>query len=111
MGKKGAKGTPEGAAAAAALVAELGAMGDVRSRKMFGGHGVFCDGVMFALVDSEGGCFLRASEATAADFERAGSGPHGKMPYWRIPAGVRADPAALDEWASRALGIARAAAR
>jgi DNA transformation protein len=73
------------------LLDELTPLGDVTTKKMFGGYGVFEDAVMFALVDSSGGAFLRADETTAARFEEAGSEAHGRMPYWRIPHAVLDD--------------------
>ena len=32
------------------LMDRLGSLGDVRARRMFGGHGVYLDGLMFGLV-------------------------------------------------------------
>ncbi|MBT8197628.1 MAG: TfoX/Sxy family protein, partial [Acidimicrobiia bacterium] len=84
-------------------------LGDVTIRKMFGGHGVFADGDMFALVDSAGNPFLRADEMTSGPFEAAGSARHGGMPYWSIPPAVLDNDDDLVAWARIALGVARAA--
>ncbi len=54
MGQKGAKLTPEATALADTLVDKLATLGDVSSRKMFGGYGIFESGSMFALVTSDG---------------------------------------------------------
>jgi DNA transformation protein len=111
MGERGAKASAAGAAATAALVEALQPLGAVRSRAMFGGHGLFEDGVMFALVDSGGDAFLRADEALRPDFEAAGSTRHARMPYWSVPADVLEDDAQLLDWGGRALTAARAAKR
>ena len=109
MGEKGARQTAAGAKAAEGLVDDLQALGDVTAKKMFGGHGIFLDGTMFALVDSAGGTFLRGDDTTAGDFEAAGGARHGRMPYWRIPSAVAGDPDSLVVWARRALDIANGA--
>jgi DNA transformation protein len=56
----------------AGLVEELlQPVGPVEVRAMFGGHGVFLDGVMFALIAHEV-LYLKADDGNAAMFERAG---------------------------------------
>ncbi len=111
MGEKGARQTAAGAAMAERLRDDLAALGNVTTKKMFGGHGVFEDGIMFALVDSQGTPYLRADDATSSTFEQAGAQRHGKMPYWTIPSPVLDDERTLVEWADRALGTARTAKR
>jgi len=111
VGEKGARRTEIGAAAAAALLGDLSALGPVQMRPMFGGHGLFVEGVMFALVDSSGGCFLRVGPSNVAPYDAAGSAAHGRMPYRRIPETVRADDRQLLEWARLALHVAGAAKR
>lgn len=109
MGEKNAKLTGGATESAERLVDALGSLGDVTSRKMFGGYGVFCDGVMFALVDSTGLAHLRTDASSTSAFEAAGSAKHSRMPYWSIPAGVLGDPGKLVEWGTEALGVAKAA--
>jgi DNA transformation protein len=107
MGKKGARLTEQSTAVAEDLVEQLRPLGDVSNRKMFGGHGVFCDGVMFALINSDGDAFLRVDDDFRAELEAAGSTSHGKMPYMSVPT----DDQALPALAGRSLEIARAAKR
>ncbi len=82
-------------------------LGNVTSKSMFGGVGIFCDGVMFTIIDTQGAVFLRSDETTDAIFEAAGSHKHG-MPYWLVPDGVLSDPAELLSWARRAVAVANA---
>lgn len=103
MGEKGARSGGAGQAAADALLHDLQALGPISSKKMFGGHGVFREGVMFAIVDSEGRCFLKAGPGTAGRFDEAGAARHGRMPYREIPEAVRGDLGRLVEWARAAL--------
>ena len=109
MGDKGARQSEAGAAMADRLLDELAPLGAVTAKKMFGGYGLFDDGVMFAIVDSTGHPYLRADETTAPVFVDSGSEKHGRMPYWRIPSEVLADPDQLLAWAGEARSVAVAA--
>ena len=105
MGSKGARGKAAGVEAAAELGQTLAPL-DVSSQAMFGGHGLFKDDVMFAIVDSEGRLYLRADASTAMAFEQAGSTQHARMPYWEVPEPIRADDEQLREWAATAAEVA-----
>lgn len=105
MGEKGSKRTGEAKEAADRFVAALAPLGDVTSKGMFGGYGIFRDGTMMGLVDSSGQWFLKTKdEAQAAAFQEAGSHKHGRMPYWSVPDAVAADEATLHAWARDASG-------
>ncbi|MFV2064590.1 MAG: TfoX/Sxy family protein [Chloroflexota bacterium] len=110
MASKGAKATSAGKDAAAATVTVLEPIG-VTSRSMFGGHGIFREDVMFAIVHSDGRLFLRADTSTARAFETAGSTKHERMPYWEVPESVRTDPEQLMNWAATAADVATEAKR
>jgi len=90
----------------------------VTIRRMFGGAGLFCEGLMFALV-FDGAIFLKVDEASIPDFEREGSRPFvytraksrgrvGKasLSYWRLPERLYDDSDELAAWAARAFAIA-----
>ncbi len=109
MGEKGAKQSAAGADMAARLLDELAPLGDVTTKKMFGGYGMFEDGVMFAIVDSAGDAFLRADDATSRAFEKQGSPRHSRMPYWQVPSPILNDSTALLEWSTPARDVAKAA--
>lgn len=89
--------------------------GPVNVRRMFGGAGVYADGIMFALVAGEE-VFLKADESTSPAFTAEGMEPFsyetgkGKrvvMSYWRIPARLYEDADELAKWAHNALAVAR----
>jgi DNA transformation protein len=90
--------------------------GEVSIRKMFGGAGVYRDGVMFGLV-AGATLYLRADPATSPAFAAEGKGPfvyeaRGKssaMPYWEVPERLLEDGEELAEWAGKAVAVARAA--
>ncbi len=105
MGTKGTRAKSAGIEATAELERVLEPLG-IASRSMFGGHGLFKDDVMFAIVDSEGRLYLRADSSTALAFEAAGSTQHARMPYWEVPEPVREDSEQLREWAATAAEVA-----
>src|ERR1700739_3559194 len=86
---------------------------------MFGGAGIYREGLMFALV-FDGAIFLKVDEASIPDFEREGSRPfvytrakspgkvgRASLSYWRLPERLYDDPEELAVWAERALAIAQ----
>ena len=82
---------------------------------MFGGAGLFVDGLMFALV-AGGLIYLKADPTTVPRFEREGCRPFefGKKDgkrvltsYWRLPDRLYDDAAELAQWARAALAVAR----
>jgi DNA transformation protein len=89
----------------------------VTVKRMFGGAGIYCEGLMFGLV-FDGVIYLKADETNIPDFEREasqpfvyrrGSGGHTSqhaLPYWRLPERLYDDPDELAVWAARALAIA-----
>ena len=93
------------------------AFGPVAVRRMFGGAGIFADGLMIALV-SDGEIFFKADDATIPRLEAEGSRPFvygakGRrvvMSYWRLPDRLLDDPDELAEFARAALGAAHRSA-
>ena len=89
--------------------------GAVSVRRMFGGAGLFADGVMFGLV-SGGQIYLKVDATTVPCFEREQCEPfeystkNGKRAltsYWRLPDRLYDDADELARWARRALAAAR----
>lgn len=107
MGIRGARLTEEATRTADDVVARLADLGHVRAKAQFGGYGLYELGTMFAIVDSAGDLFLRATKETADKFEDQGGCRHGKMPYWLVPASVADSDDMLREWAQVALELAR----
>ena len=106
MGTSGDKLTSTATEVAEALVQTLEPVGVVTSRKMFGGHGVFENGVMFGIVDSKGSVFFRVGEEIEDAYLKAGAARHGKMPYYAVPESVMADSSSVAEWASWSIDLA-----
>jgi len=92
----------------------LAGLGPVTTKRMFGGAGVFADGVMFGLI-ADDTLYLKADAATQPVFKAEGLSPFvypGKsrpiaMSYWRIPNRLYDSPEELCAWARDALVVAR----
>jgi DNA transformation protein and related proteins len=89
------------------LQENLFALGNIRLRKMFGGHGIFVDDIMFALVDKAGTIFFKVDETITQLYEDAGSLKHNRMPYYQVPDQVLADEKILKEWAQKSITVAK----
>ncbi|MBN9045879.1 MAG: TfoX/Sxy family protein [Rhizobiales bacterium] len=86
----------------------LQGFGPVSIRRMFGGKGIYRDGVIFALVVRDELLF-KADTQTIPLFIDAGStqwtyaGQKSRepvaMPYWRVPGEAFDDPDVMAEWA------------
>lgn len=93
--------------------------GPITLRRMFGGAGVYCEGVMFGLV-IEGTVYLKTDEGSVGAFEREGSRPfvyetrHRTVTvgaFWSLPERLWDEPEEAVSWARTAIGVARAAAK
>lgn len=93
------------------VVEKLSGLGDVHSRAMFGGYGIFHEGLMFALI-SEGILYFKVDDSNREMYEKAGSHvfPHG-ISYWEVPTEVFEDMARLYEWANVSIELAKAKAK
>ena len=90
------------------------AFGPIHTRRMFGGHGVFHEGLMFGLV-ADGVLYLKAdteiegvfSERGLERFEYTKNGKPMKMSYFMAPEEIYEDPSVASEWAALSYGAAR----
>jgi DNA transformation protein len=97
------------------VIDQLSAWGEVSSRKMFGGAGLYRDGTMFGLI-ADDVAYLKVDDSNREDFVRAGASPFKPYPdkvktavmsYYEIPADVLENSTVLAEWTQRSLDIAR----
>lgn len=91
----------------------LSGVGPVAARRMFGGHGVFAQGLMFAVLDDDE-LFLKTDELTRPRFEAAGcrrwyyvmKGERVDTAYYRPPDEAHEDAEAMLPWARLGLECA-----
>jgi DNA transformation protein len=93
---------------------QLAPLGRISLRRMFGKTGVFCDGVMLAMV-SENTLYFRVDDQNRATFKEAEAFPplnYAKkgqtidLAFWRAPERLFDEPDELMAWARAALAAA-----
>jgi DNA transformation protein and related proteins len=94
---------------------QLAPLGRVTTRRMFGKTGVFCDGLMLAMV-SDNTLYLRVDDGNRAAFKEAESfaplnyekkGATIDLSFWRAPERLFDESDELICWARSALAAAR----
>jgi DNA transformation protein len=92
----------------------LSALGTVRARRMFGGHGLYVDDRFIALI-ADDTLFLKADDQACAAFAQAGcrpftytgsTGQRTVMAYWSAPDDAMESPAQMLPWARLAMASA-----
>lgn len=95
------------------VVELMAAWAEVSSRRMFGGFGLYREGLMFALIAADQ-LYFKTDAVTLARFEQAGSQPfvysaQGKemrMSYSSAPESCLESPADMAEWCGLGFGAA-----
>ena len=91
----------------------LSSWGPATSRRMFGGHGIFRSGVMFALI-ADDQLYLKSDSETDEAYLQAGSeqftysakGKAINLSYWSAPEVFFEEPDELAKWADTAFHAA-----
>jgi DNA transformation protein and related proteins len=95
---------------------QLGRVVPVTSRSMFGGVGIYADGVFFALIDDDT-LYFKVGDGNRGAFEAAGMTPfrpygdERTMQYYAVPQDVLEDADQLRDWVEPSVAVARAARR
>jgi DNA transformation protein len=96
------------------VVGRLQPLGPVVHRSMFGGFGIYLDGVMFGLIAFDR-LYFRTDDGNVEDYRKAKSEPFTyegraapiEMPYWKVPDRVYRKGGDLIAWAGKAHEAAR----
>jgi DNA transformation protein len=90
------------------IIDQLAVFGPVVPRRMFGGAGLYYNGVMFALI-ADDVLYFRVDDANRADYEALGSEPfrpypakNAVMPYYEVPVDIVEDGEEIAGWARSA---------
>lgn len=92
----------------------LSPLGRVRSRRMFGGQGLYVDELFMALIMNER-LYLKVDDETQPRFEAAGCAPftyttaqgeHGSLRYWSAPDEAMDSPDQMQPWGRLGLSAA-----
>ena len=100
------------------VVEQLRPFGAVTVRSMFGGWGIYRDGVFFALV-ADDTLYFKSDDENRAQFERASPGPFtfekkGETVvthYFAVPEDAFEDPQVMTQWARLGYAAALRAAK
>src|SRR4051794_6633608 len=90
------------------ILDRLSGLGEVSSRPLFGGHGVYWRGTIFAIAYA-GGLYFKGDEGSKGDYLARGMGPFRPnerqtlKSYFEVPPEVLDDPEALVSWAGAAI--------
>ena len=97
------------------VMARLGRVAKIRSRRMFGGVGLYVGDLVFALIASDV-LYMKVDDHSRSDYEARGMSPFqpfadkpSMRSYYELPADVLDDPRRLKPWVEKALDAARAA--
>lgn len=91
---------------------QLADLGGVEARAMFGGHGLYRDGLFFGIV-YKGRLYFKTNEKTRSAYAKHGMKPFRPKPgmtlktYYEVPGEVLDDRRELEAWAAKAVGGSR----
>jgi DNA transformation protein and related proteins len=99
------------------VLEQLQGLGEVSSRRMFGGAGLYCGEHFFGLISGDDVLYLRADDSNRTDYTLRGMAafrpyrdrPLVSMHYYEVPADVLDSARLLSTWAERSVRVARAA--
>jgi DNA transformation protein len=93
------------------VLEQLGRVTPVTGKSMFGGVGIYAQGLFFALI-AEDRLYFKVDDTTRPDFEQIGMEPFrpfgedNAMGYYEVPADVVEDSVRLAAWTKKALDVA-----
>lgn len=91
------------------VLEQLIGLGDVTVKKMFGGAGLYYEGLIFALI-AEDVLYFKVDSSNRIDYEQKGMEPFKPfddkpmvMPYYEVPIDVLENREQISEWARKSL--------
>lgn len=96
------------------VIDQLECLGPVQSRRMFGGAGLYCEGLFFAVV-ADDVLYFKVDDSNRSDYEAEGMEAFRPFPektktmvmsYYQVPIDVLESKEALKAWAEKSLRVA-----
>ncbi|MEJ0087116.1 MAG: TfoX/Sxy family protein [Pseudomonadota bacterium] len=95
------------------ILEQLGAIGRLRSRRMFGGVGLYSGDLFFGLIDDDT-VFFKSDASNSADYTARNmprfmpfpDRPEAVMAYYQVPADILEDAESLAAWARKSVAVA-----
>ncbi|SDG88602.1 TfoX/Sxy family protein [Desulfosporosinus hippei] len=95
------------------VIDQLGEVGSVTIKNMFGAAGIYFDGLIFGLI-ADDTLYFKVDDSNRSDYERTGMEPFKPfsdrsmiMPYYEVPVDILEDRELIADWASKALLASR----
>ncbi len=94
----------------------LGRIRGITSKSMFGGYGLYLDGIIFGII-AESTLYFKVNETNRAHYETLGSAPFAysskdqkkvAMSYWEVPEEIMTDREQIDAWVRESAEISGA---
>lgn len=92
-------------------------LGNMKARKMFGGFGIYKNGIFFALIINNI-LYFKVDDTNQSDYESFGSKPFTytnkneklvSMSYWEVPIDILENHDAIAKWVEKAVQAAQLA--
>lgn len=99
------------------VVEMMQTVGPVNAKRMFGGHGIFLEGLMFGLI-ADNDLYLKVDDKNRDDFATRGLEPFSyfkkerefKLSYYQAPEEALENADVMREWGNKAYDVALRAA-
>jgi DNA transformation protein and related proteins len=95
----------------------LGHIDDITSKKMFGGYGLYYNGIIFGIITDVDELRFKVDDVTRSQYEERGSTPFvytghtGKKPsvmqYYLVPEEVQEDRELVEQWLLDAVAVSK----
>jgi len=99
------------------VIDQLEYLGPVKSRRMFGGAGLYFEGLFFAIV-ADDVLYFKVDDSNRSDYEAEGMEAFRPFPdkstamgYYQVPIDVLENKSVLRDWAGKAVGVAERKAK
>jgi DNA transformation protein len=100
------------------ILEQLSGLARVTSLRMFGGFGLYCDGLFFGLIFTDT-LYFKVDDKNRGDYESRGMArfkpyadkPHLSMSYYEVPVDVLEDSEQLVAWARRSVDASLSSAK
>ena len=95
------------------VVDQLEQLGWVTVKKMFGGAGIYYEGIIFGLL-ADDVLYFKVDDSNRSDYEQIGMEPFQPfadkpmlMPYYEVPVEILENKELLSDWARKALSASK----
>ena len=95
------------------ILEQLGKLGSLHTRRMFGAVGLYCGELFFGLIDDDT-LFFKSDASNNAEYVARNmprfmpfpDRPEAVMAYYQVPADIIEDAESLTEWARKSVAVA-----